>query len=133
MPALAGAGLASGDGSTIAPGDAFGSPDGLAFDASGRLWIETDGTQPVTCNNQMLVADPATGDMRRFLVGPAGCELTGWTTAPDGRTVFVNIQHPGEHATFGNPTAESNWPDFAGRPRSATLAIRRADGGIVGT
>lgn len=131
--ALAGAGLGTGDGSTIAPGDAFGSPDGLAFDTWGRLWIETDGTQPVPCNNQMLVADPATGDIRRFLVGPAGCELTGWTTTDDGRTVFVNIQHPGENATFGNPAQQSNWPDFAGRPRSATLAIRRIDGGIVGS
>jgi secreted PhoX family phosphatase len=131
--ALAGAGLVSGDGSTIAPGDAFGSPDGLAFDAWGRLWIETDGTQPIECNNQMLVADPSTGDLRRFLVGPAGCELTGWTTTPDGRTVFVNIQHPGEAAVVGSPASQSNWPDFAGRPRSATLAIRRNDGGVVGT
>jgi secreted PhoX family phosphatase len=129
--ALAGAGLASGDGSTIAPGDAFGSPDGLNFDRSGLLWIETDGSQPIPCNNQMLVADPASGDIRRFLVGPAGCEITGWTTADDGRTVFVNIQHPGENATYGAPTGQSNWPDFAGRPRSAAVAIRRVDGGPV--
>ena len=131
--ALAGKGLGTGDGSTIAPGDAFGSPDGLAVDASGWLWIETDGSQPIPCNNQMLVADPTTGDLRRFLVGPAGCELTGWTTTDDGRTVFVNIQHPGENAVIGTPNSQSNWPDFAGRPRSATLAIRRLDGGIVGT
>lgn len=131
--ALAGKGLGTGDGSTIAPGDAFGSPDGLAVDASGWLWIETDGSQPIPCNNQMLVADPTTGDLRRFLVGPAGCELTGWTTTDDGRTVFVNIQHPGENAVIGTPNSQSNWPDFAGRPRSATLAIRRVDGGIVGT
>ena len=129
--ALAGAGLGTIDGSTIAPGDAFGSPDGLAFDASGRLWIQTDGSQPIACNNQMLAADPASGDLRRFLVGPAGCEITGWTPADDGRTLFVNIQHPGENAPFGNPSAQSNWPDFAGRPRSATIAIRRTDGGPV--
>ena len=81
----------------------------------------------------MLVADPTTGDLRRFLVGPAGCELTGWTTTDDGRTVFVNIQHPGENAVIGTPSSQSNWPDFAGRPRSATLAIRRLDGGVIGT
>jgi secreted PhoX family phosphatase len=133
MFALAGAGLGTGDGSTIAPGDAFGSPDGLAFDRSGLLWIQTDGSQPIACNNQMLAADPATGDLRRFLVGPAGCEITGWTTTDDGRTVFVNIQHPGENAAYGSPAAQSNWPDFAGRPRSATVAIRRANGGLVGT
>ena len=129
--ALAGAGLGTGDGSTIAPGDAFGSPDGLAVDEKGWVWIETDGGQPIACNNQMLVSDPATGDVRRFLVGPVGCEITGWTVADDGRTLFVNIQHPGEQATFGAPASQSNWPDFAGRPRSATVAIQRLDGGRV--
>ena len=132
--ALAGAGLGTGDGSTIAPGDAFGSPDGLAFDNDGRLWIETDGSQPIPTNNQLLAADPLTGDIRRFLVGPKGCELTGWAMTDDQRTMFVNIQHPGEAASDpANPAAQSNWPDFRGRPRSATLAIRRADGGTIGT
>jgi secreted PhoX family phosphatase len=132
--ALAGRGLGTGDGSTISPGDAFGSPDGLAFDPDGRLWIQTDGSQPIACNNQMLAADPATGDIRRFLVGPAGCEITGWTMTEDQRTMFVNVQHPGEAASDPtNPAAQSNWPDFEGRPRSATLAIRRADGGTIGT
>jgi len=131
---LAGAGLGSGDGSTISPADAFGSPDGLAFDPDGRLWIETDGSQPVPCNNQMLAADPVTGDIRRFLVGPRGCEITGWTMTDDQRTMFVNIQHPGEGATDpANPAAQSNWPDFQGRPRSSTLAIRRVDGRKIGT
>jgi uncharacterized protein len=130
--ALAGTGLGTGDGSTIAPGDAFGSPDGLAFDPNGRLWIQTDGGQPIPCNNQMLVADPSTGDLRRFLVGPKGCEITGWTMTDDQRTLFVNIQHPGENAPVGDPDFESNWPDFQGRPRSATLAIRKADGGVIG-
>jgi hypothetical protein len=81
----------------------------------------------------MLVADPTTGDLRRFLVGPKGCEITGWTITDDRRTLFVNIQHPGENAPFGDPDAQSNWPDRGPRPRSATVAIRRVDGGIVGT
>ena len=139
--ALAGTGLGTGDGSTIAPVDAFGSPDGLAFDGDGRLWIQTDGGQPdvkvngtaVKQNNQMFVADPVTGDLRRFLVGPKGCEITGWTTTDDARHLFVNIQHPGENAPAGDPDAESNWPDRGARPRSATVAIRRADGGVIGT
>ena len=46
----------------------------------------------------MLAADPVTGDIRRFLVGPKGCEITGWTMTDDQRTMFVNIQHPGEGA-----------------------------------
>ncbi len=128
-------------------GDAFGSPDGLWFDRRGVLWIQTDVSTSVlntgdyarTGNNQMLAADLASGEIRRFLTGPSGCELTGCTMAPDGRTMFVNIQHPGETASErtdpAQPRGVSNWPDFRadGRPRSATLAIRREDGGLIGT
>jgi secreted PhoX family phosphatase len=115
--------------------DAFGSPDGVRFDDFGRLWIQTDGSQPIACNNQMLVADPDTGSVKRFLVGPRGCEITGLAFTPDHRTAFVNIQHPGEGGSVADPRSQSNWPDFDpnGRPRDATIAIRRSDGGIVGT
>jgi uncharacterized protein len=129
----------------------FGSPDGLWFDYDGRLWIQTDvsnSSQNLPSrgydnikNNQMLAADPGTGEIRRFLVGPRGCEITGVTATPDQRTLFVNVQHPGEATTaWGTPTpqnprAVSNWPDFdpAGRPRPATVVIRKRDGGVIGT
>ena len=141
--------------SNITADNLFNSPDGLAFDSFGRLWIQTDGNFSNTGdfagmgNNQMLVADPATGEIRRFMVGPDGCEVTGITWTPDRKTLFVNIQHPGEvgshpNAPAGysgdnwiarNPTAFSRWPDgaTATRPRSATVVIRRTDGGVVGT
>jgi secreted PhoX family phosphatase len=86
----------------------------------------------------MLAADPATGQIRRFLTGPRGCEVTGVIMTPDMRTMFVNIQHPGEPASGdnnpGNPGAISTWPDGPGigRPRSATVVIRRQDGGVIG-
>jgi hypothetical protein len=87
-------------------------------------------------NNMMLAADPDTGEIRRFLVGPRGCEITGVVTTPDQRTMFVNVQHPGESTTgWGAPTPEnpravSNWPDFDpdGRPRAATVASASATG-----
>lgn len=126
-------------GATVPPDQAFGSPDGLWFDAVGRLWILTDGTQPqvdgANQNNQMLVADTRRGDIRRFLVGPPRCEITGITATPDGRSLFVNIQHPGDTGTPENPRASSSWPDYSptGRPRSATIVITREDGGVVGT
>lgn len=125
-------------GATVPPDQAFGSPDGLWFDAEGRLWIQTDGTQPkvdgAVQNNQMLAADVDTGDIRRFLVGPPRSEVTGITATPDGRSLFVNIQHPGDSGTPENPRSSSNWPDFSasGRPRSATIVITREDGGVVG-
>jgi secreted PhoX family phosphatase len=127
-------------------GDAYGSPDGLWFDNRGQLWIQTDvsasslnrGDYANLGNNQMLVADPATGETRRFLTGPVNCEVTGISATPDGRSLFVNIQHPGEtpgeRSDPANPTAWSNWPAnqfpqaTGGRPRSATLVITRTDG-----
>ncbi|MEM7091465.1 MAG: PhoX family phosphatase [Actinomycetota bacterium] len=130
---LAGAGDGS-DGSTIEAEDLFGSPDGLWVDENERMWIQTDGSQPDGSNNQMLLADPNTGEIKRFLVGPVDCEVTGVTTTPDGTTMFINIQHPGDSGGPDNPTETSTWPDGpgAGRPRPATVAIRRRDGGVVG-
>ncbi len=127
-------------------GDAFACPDGMAFDPRGVLWIQTDvgsvslkkGVHQPLGNNQMLACDVATGEVRRFLVGPVNCEVTGATWTPDGRTLFLNIQHPGEGAgerlNPQNPRQNSNWPDFRpdGRPRSATVVVRRRDGGVIG-
>jgi secreted PhoX family phosphatase len=78
--------------------------------------------------------------LRRFLVGPKGCEVTGITETADGKTLFVNIQHPGENTpAFGaGPfNLESQWPSNKAygsgtRPRSATIAITRTDGGVIG-
>jgi secreted PhoX family phosphatase len=128
-------------------GDMFSCPDGLWVDGRGLMWIQTDmstsamgkGDLKNFGNNMMLAADVQTGEVRRFLVGPAGCEVTGVTETPDGKTMFINIQHPGETPSElnspANPRAISNWPDQkpTGRPRSATVVIRKKDGGIIGT
>ncbi|MDI3513205.1 MAG: PhoX family protein [Gammaproteobacteria bacterium] len=142
---------------SIDTSNTFNSPDGIGFDADGRLWIQTDGNFSNTGvyagqgNNQMLCASPETGEIRRFLVGPAGCEITGLTFTPDGRTMFINVQHPGEVGSHpnrptppagvgmdefiaANPLAFSQWPDATGgRPRSATVVITKDDGGVIGT
>ena len=128
-------------------GDAFGCPDGLWVDGRGVLWIQTDmstsamgkGDLAKLGHNAMLATDPRTGEIRRFLTGPAGCEITGATGTPDGRTMFINIQHPGESPSERSepdqPRRISNWPDQRpdGRPRSATVVIRRNDGGLIGS
>ena len=128
-------------------GDLFACPDTIAFDPRGMLWVGTDiGSRAMNQgefqrigNNALLACDPATGEMRRFLTGPVNSEITGATWTPDGRTLFVNVQHPGESPSERSdadaPTRFSRWPDgdAAQRPRSATLAIRRTDGGIIGT
>lgn len=130
-------------------GDSFGSPDGLCFDRDGRLWIQTDisthtiGIGPYVNmpNNALLAADPLTREVRRFLTGPYGCEITGTLLTPDGRSMFVGIQHPGEAprevSDASVPEQISKWPACqghgpAGRPRSAVVVVTRDDGGRIG-
>ncbi|MBD2459935.1 PhoX family phosphatase [Oscillatoria sp. FACHB-1407] len=72
--------------------------------------------------------------LSRFLVGPRDCEITGITESPDGKTIFVNIQHPGENSDSVTDPAQftSHWPDGGtARPRSATVVITRNDGGRI--
>ncbi|MBR9812794.1 PhoX family phosphatase [bacterium] len=119
----------------------FGSPDGLWFDKRGVLWIQTDNGAPLdsNSNDQMLAVIPSAlsgerqirpdtqAQLKRFFVGPVDCEVTGVEMTPDYRTMFVNIQHPGN----GDATA-SNFPDGgSARPRSATVVVRRTDGGEI--
>jgi secreted PhoX family phosphatase len=130
----------------------FGAPDGLWFDDFGRLWVQTDQAGNASGDwvnigaNCMVCADPVTGETRRFLTAPPNAEVTGITMTPDGRTVFVGFQHPGEDSTAANPTQFSNWPQAqfgvesdgvtalpGGRPRSAVIVITRNDGGIIGS
>lgn len=119
--------------SNISAGNMFNSPDGLKFDSNGMLWIQTDGNYSNEedfagqGNNQMLLGDPATGEIRRFLTGPRQAEITGLTWSPDRRTMFVGVQHPGERG-------DSHWPDGgkSSTPRSAIVAVTRDDGGLVG-
>ncbi|MDP2827090.1 MAG: PhoX family phosphatase [Sulfuricellaceae bacterium] len=88
---------------------------------------------------------PTTDTLKRFLVGPAACEITGACETPDGKALFINIQHPGEttaRTNIADPSKyTSHWPGNAGygsggssaRPRSATIVITKNDGGRVGS
>lgn len=122
----------------------FGSPDGIWIDNERRVWIQTDigesaqnvGVNAQFGNNQMLCADPETGVVRRFLVGPTGQETTGCITTPDGRTMFVNFQHPGattSGADFAAGNFSSSFEAADGVPRSSTIVITKNDGGVIGT
>ncbi len=112
----------------INEGNLFNSPDGMMFDSTGLLWIQTDGNDSNADgfagmgNNQMLAGDPATGQIERFLTGPQGSEVTGLTWSADRRTMFVGIQHP-----------DAPFPDGEGvLPRSTIIAVKRADNAPVG-
>ena len=109
---------------------AFGSPDGIWADPHGRVFIQTDGSQPDGLNNQLLVSN-ADGVIKRLFSGVAGDEITGMAVSGDQKTMFINTQHPGN----GDP-ALTNFPaptDGVTVPRDTTIVIRRKDGGIVGS
>lgn len=137
------------------------SPDGMWFDPRGVLWIQTDdgaytdvtncmmlaalpgqigdGVTATTSNGQQTLVGAKVTDetLRRFLVGPKECEITGIAMTPDHKAIFINVQHPGEKSKkYDAPT--SNWPatqkdpsNKTARPRSATVVITRKDGGII--
>ncbi|MEH3036544.1 MAG: DUF839 domain-containing protein [Sphingomonas adhaesiva] len=143
----------------------FGLPTNAGGQAAPLLFVQTDdGAYTDVTNCMMLIGMPGrVGDgttktvtssfggtatttarigaapgakLKRFLVGPKECEVTGITSTADGRTIFINIQHPGEDGNFANIT--SNWPQTqatgtgTGRPRSATVVVTKNDGGVVG-
>lgn len=125
----------------------FASPDGLAFDQRGILWIQTDnGAKEVTSytNDQMLAVVPSNltdeagnqqtigsgnqGELKRFFVGPNGCEVTGFTISPDYRSMFVSIQHPGNWP-YSDNAAEAAPEGTTVRARASIVVIRRQGGG----
>ncbi|HAA22345.1 MAG TPA: alkaline phosphatase, partial [Cytophagales bacterium] len=115
----------------------FSCPDNLAFDMSGNLWITTDmsgsamnkgdGPYMPFKNNSLFViprygADA--GKVIRVVSAPRDAELTGPWFSPDGKTLFLSVQHPGEQTRdLTEPT--STWPfDTDGIPKPAVVAIQ---------
>lgn len=129
----------------------YAAPDGLWFDDFGRLWVQTDSGDGVgdfvnLGMDQMVCVDPSTKETKRFLTACPRAEVTGVTMSPDGKTMWVGIQHPGDDSTNTNPEQFSRWPHSQwnlasdgvtplnpGRPRSGVVVITKNDGGIIGT
>jgi secreted PhoX family phosphatase len=113
------------------------APDNVAFDPKGRIWISTDGQDDAAGFNDSLYAattsGPARGATRCFFTSPMGSEVCGPEFTPDGRTLFIAAQHPGDGGTFEKPT--SRWPDFRPDlpPRSSVIAVTKDDGGEIGS
>ncbi|MGB2079246.1 MAG: PhoX family protein [Vibrio sp.] len=126
------------------------SPDGLAFDPRGILWIQTDNGAPEVTektNDQMLAIVPSAlvddngepqvvnaqnqSALKRFFVGPNGCEVTGFAISPDYKDVFANIQHPANWP-YSDDATEVTPEGVTVRPRAATVVISKVDGGEVG-
>lgn len=128
-------------------GDRFACPDNLFIDSTHRVWIATDGNDSVfgDCNDGVLVTQAnAEGprQIKRFLVGPVGCEICGPLMAPDERAFFCAIQHPGGNTVAGVDYWQLRWigerppSSFPGGgdtwPRSTVIVVTREDGGRIG-
>ncbi len=104
------------------------TPDNIAFDRNGRMWIATDGANSSGFADGVWATDvegPGRALTRHFLAVPRGAEMCGPCFTPDDTTLFVAVQHPGQEpgSTFDAPS--TRWPDFdeAMPPRPAIVAI----------
>ncbi|BCG98892.1 PhoX family phosphatase [Mesorhizobium loti] len=124
----------------------FGMPDNCAVDSAGRLWVATDGQGPkATGRTDGLWAVDTEGAARStsklFFRVPIGAEMCGPLFAPDDRTAFVAVQHPGDGGEdwegFGRPSyyedPSTRWPDFKSEMpvRPSVVAITRQGGGKI--
>ena len=112
----------------------FACPDNLAFDPQGNLWLCTDisshelnGPPYVSFKNNGLFHIPMSGPHAGIPVqvasAPPGAEFTGPTFSPDGRTLFLSVQHPGENSRSPD-SLSSHWPDGgAALPRPGVICI----------
>ena len=114
----------------------FANPDNIAFDPKGRLWIATDGFPDFGVHDGVWATDTEGAGRavtKHFLGCPSGAELCGPVFTPDGQTLFVSVQHPGEDGNFDAPS--TRWPDFDDKmpPRPSVVAIVKKGGGEIGS
>jgi secreted PhoX family phosphatase len=117
------------DKSKVSP---ISSPDNVAFDRAGNLWIATDGQYEMGLNDALHavpVKGPERGHVQQFLSVPKGAETCGPVISEDGYTVLVAVQHPGDVAGASAAAPASTFPyDGTGQPRPSVIQVRRKDG-----
>jgi secreted PhoX family phosphatase len=113
----------------------FTCPDNMAFDPKGNLWLTSDIPGSLIGSNKFgsfgnngLYYVPSKGSdagkVIQMASAPVDAELTGPTFTPDGKTLFLSIQHPGERTTDVNDCT-SNWPDGGKAiPKPSVVAIQ---------
>ena len=115
------------------------APDNVAFDPHGRIWISTDGQDDAAGFADSVyaaeTAGPRRGATRCFFAAPRGAEICGPEFTPDGKTLFLAIQHPADESDSTYDKPSTRWPDFTEGvpPRSSVVAITKGDGGEIGS
>ncbi len=116
------------------PETGLSSPDNLCFDQKGNLWVTNDMSPSVINNgdfekfgnNGLFViplSGPSAGVVHQVASAPVRAEFTGPFFSPDGKTLFLSVQHPGERS----PSMDillSHWPGGGTSvPRSSIIQI----------
>ena len=112
----------------------FSCPDNLLFDKAGNLWFTSDisGSKMNKSleylpfkNNGLFVLirnGVQAGEIIQVASAPVDAEFTGPCFSPDGKTLFLSVQHPGERSpSISNLT--STWPNKQGIPKSSVITI----------
>jgi uncharacterized protein len=133
------------DQSQVSP---IATPDNLAFDDDGNLWIATDGminapeftdttlgvgTTGKNVNDGVFAVPTEGADrgwLRQFLSGIPGGEICGPEFSGDNKHFYCGIQHPGEDSGLPNPV--SAWPDGNNPPKPSVVVVRNNDGKKIG-
>jgi secreted PhoX family phosphatase len=109
------------------------NPDNISFDASGNLWIATDGQPgPLKVNDGIFgvpTAGPERGHVKQIMSSVVGSEVASLFIDSPTQSLFASIQHPGEGGTLTAPT--SQWPTGS-VALPAVVVISREDGGPIG-
>lgn len=124
-------------GTDLQTGGWFTNPDNFAFDVKGRLWISTDGCPDFGFADGLWCTATEGSDRakpRHFFTCPKGAEMCGPEFTPDGKTLFLAVQHPAqeEGSDYNNPS--TRWPDFDDElpPRPSIVVVTKNDQGLIG-
>ncbi len=106
----------------------FGAPDNIAFDRTGRMWISTDGNDDSDGLWGVETEGPLRGTGKAFYRAPDGAEVCGPCFTPDGGSLFLAIQHPGDGLFSSYSSPGTRWPDFIDEmpARPSVVVIRKA-------
>lgn len=118
---------------TGGPESGFACPDNLAFDRKGNLWMTTDISGSELNSDRysafghnglfyIPMSGPEAGKPVQIVSAPVEAELTGPWFAPDGKSLFLSVQHPGERSKPG--AFSSHWPlGGDAEPKSSVVVI----------
>ena len=113
----------------------FSCPDNLLFDKVGNLWFTSDisgskmNKSPEYLpfkNNGLFVlirSGIQAGEIIQVASAPVDAEFTGPCFSPDGKTLFLSVQHPGERSPNLN-NLTSTWPNKKDGPKSSVITIQ---------